>query len=297
MSMSQSRKNTILAAAVIGGAAIGLGVYTLSRAAAAAKGWLEVHAMFDGAEVSASGRVVGTSAAFSATPVWVELTRGQYTVEVIYQGVTKAFTVQVEPDATRQIYAQFTSGALPGVFSLSVSNLNPVVVRGQSADVLVTVSYLSGDNKETSLAATGVPGGQAVFSQPSGLPTFASWLTITTGVGTPIGVQTIIISATSPDRQETATLSLTVEAATDGGGTGAVRVEAYYQSLADPLAVSFSIDPIGLTGTTPTTVTGVSPGSYVVTASYGLETLQLPVTVEANKTATVRFIFGAGGPA
>ena len=100
----------------------------------------------------------------------------------------------------------------PPVFSLSNSG-GISVSQGGSGSNTINVILVSGSAQSVVLAACGLPSGAAaIFSPPSGNPTFAGNLTLTTSPSTPVGAYTITVTGTCGGLRQTTTFTLTVDA-------------------------------------------------------------------------------------
>jgi outer membrane protein assembly factor BamB len=111
-----------------------------------------------------------------------------------------------------------TFSASPPTFSFSISlgSTSGSMAQGNSIRVNVNVSPTSGSPQTITLSANGLPSGTtAIFSQPSGTPTFSSTMSITTSQSTPTGTYAITVSGNGEGQGNTATFTLTVNPPTE----------------------------------------------------------------------------------
>ena len=75
---------------------------------------IEVHAFYDGVEVTADGLIVETGFTFQ-TPATIEVTPGLYTVRLTYGGVTRDYPVAVSEGQTVRVDGQLTPPTPPSI--------------------------------------------------------------------------------------------------------------------------------------------------------------------------------------
>jgi hypothetical protein len=108
------------------------------------------------------------------------------------------------------------------IFDFSLSNSGGItVVQGGSGSNTITINLVSGTSQAVTLSASGLPSGtSASFNPPSGNPTFASSLTVSTSSSTASGSYTITVIGSGNGLTRTTQFTLTI----DVSGPGTITV-------------------------------------------------------------------------
>ena len=107
-------------------------------------------------------------------------------------------------------------GAIPD-FAMSATPASQTLTAGNGVSYTITTSSLNGFSGSVAMSLSGAPSGvTASFSPAAVIGSGSSVLTITSASSTPAGTYTLTITGLSGSLQHTATVSLTVYAATPG---------------------------------------------------------------------------------
>jgi hypothetical protein len=172
--------------------------------------------------LSASGLPTGATASFSPTSV----TSGGSSTLTISVGASVTpgtYTVTVTGTATSGSHNATLTLTVPtpvtNDFSLSLSPTSLTITQGASGTDTVSTAVTSGSAETVSLSATGLPSGvTASFSPTSVTSGGSSTLTLTASATATTGTATVTVTGTAASGSHGATLSLTVNPATTGGG-------------------------------------------------------------------------------
>ena len=125
-------------------------------------------------------------------------------------------------DPTYTLYdsVSVTTSAPPSNdFSMALSPTSQTVTQGSSATATVSTAVTSGSAATVSLSASGAPSAATASLNPTSVTAGgSSTLTVATGASTPVGTYTITVTGTEGSATHSATLSLTVNAPSTGGG-------------------------------------------------------------------------------
>jgi hypothetical protein len=108
-------------------------------------------------------------------------------------------------------FVQISSSAQPPDFSLSASPATQTVIASGSAVYTIKVNPIAGFTGTVSMSVSGLPAGSAASFNPQAVSgAGSSTLTVNTGVLTPAGNYSLIITGASAGASHTATVNLTV---------------------------------------------------------------------------------------
>ncbi|MGA2167886.1 MAG: protease pro-enzyme activation domain-containing protein [Terracidiphilus sp.] len=267
---------------------------------------------FDSAvALTATGQPSGVTVSFSPTSIAAPGS-GTSTATLAVASTTTAgtYTITVTGSGgglmhTATISLTVTAAATPA-FTLSASPTSVSVVQGNSGSSTITTTVSGGFNSAVALSASGQPTGvTATFSSTSIAAPGSGTSTLTLAVAstTATGTYTITVTGTGGGITHTATVSLTVTAATAGaftisvsptsgylyqGQSGyAVVTTAVSGGFDSAIALSATGIPSGVTGSfSPTSITGAGTSDFTLTVARNAPAGTYPITITGTSGGT-----------
>jgi uncharacterized membrane protein len=179
--------------------------------------------------LSATGLPTGATASFNPTSVTGS---GSSAVSISTLSSTPAGMYTVTLTGTSGSLQQSTTVTLNVAdFSISATPSSQSVTAGKGASFTAAVTALDGFSGNVALSATGLPtGATASFNPTSVSGSGSSAVSISTLSSTPAGTYTVTITGTSGSLQNSATVTLVVNAGTTSTG-GPVNLSAAYNLI------------------------------------------------------------------
>jgi subtilase family serine protease len=250
---------------------------------------------FSPSSIAAPGS--GTSTATLA--VGATTTTGTYTITVTGTGGGITHTATISLTVTSAASPAFTLAASPTAVS---------VVQGSSGTSTMTTTVSGGFSSAIALSASGLPTGVTAAFSPASIAapgSGTSKLTLTVASTAAAGTSTITITGTGGGITHTATVSLTVTAATAGTFTISVSPTSGYldrgQSgyavvtvtgsggFSGSVSLSATGLPSGVTGSfSPTSISGSGTSDYTLTVSRRAAYGTYPITITGTSGTTTK---------
>lgn len=201
---------------------------------------------------------------------------------------TYPVTLKATSSAGTQNYNfNVTVSATTGSFDYTVNGINDVTVQqGNSGTLPLDVKLLSGTAENVSLSLSGLPAGaSSSFSPASGLPDFASTLTINTTNSVAAGTYPVTLKSTSSAGVKSFSFNLIVTGAV--GGDCADGVAGNYTSQ-DSCTASAGAPVITKTGTNQIKIAGLAGfQTYMVDVNATVNCNNHTVTIPSQAIAAI----------
>jgi subtilase family serine protease len=267
---------------------------------------------FDSAvALSASGQPAGVTVSFSPTSIAAPGSgTSKATLTVASTTATGTYPITVTGTGggithTATVTLTVTAAATPA-FTLSASPTAVSVVQGSSGNSTISTTVSGGFNSAVSLSASGLPTGVTAAFSPTSIAapgSGSSTLTLTVASTAAAGTSTITVTGTGGGITHTATVSLTVTAATTGAFTISVSPTSgsLNQGQSGYAVVSIAVSggfkskvtlsatgiPSGVTGSfSPTSITGAGSSHFTLTVSRSAPTGTYPITITGTSGST-----------
>jgi len=267
---------------------------------------------FDSAvALTASGAPTGVTVGFSPASIGVPGSgTSTATFTVASTTATGTYTITVTGTGgglthSATVSLTVTSAPVPA-FTLAASPTSVSVVQGNSGTSTLSTTVSGGFNSAIALSATGQPTGVSATFSPTSIAapgSGASTLTLAVASTTVAGTYTITVTGTGGGITHTASVSLTVTAATAGAFTisvsptsGSLRqgqsgyavvtigVSGGFDSA---VALSATGIPSGVTGTfSPVSITGAGSSDFTLSVSRTAPTGTYPITITGTSGTT-----------
>jgi len=267
---------------------------------------------FDSAvALTASGAPTGVTVGFSPASIGVPGSgTSTATFTVASTTATGTYTITVTGTGgglthSATVSLTVTSAPVPA-FTLAASPTSVSVVQGNSGTSTLSTTVSGGFNSAIALSATGQPTGVSATFSPTSIAapgSGASTLTLAVASTTVAGTYTITVTGTGGGITHTASVSLTVTAATAGAFTisvsptsGSLRqgqsgyavvtigVSGGFDSA---VALSATGIPSGVTGTfSPVSITGAGSSDFTLSVSRTAPTGTYPITITGTSGGT-----------
>jgi subtilase family serine protease len=260
---------------------------------------------FDAAvALTASGQPAGVTVSFSPTSIASPGSgSSKATLAVASTTTTGTYTITVTGTGggithTATISLTVTAAATPA-FTLAASPTSVSVVQGSSGSSTITTAVSGGFNSAVALTASGQPTGVTATFSPTSIAapgSGTSSLTLAVASTTTAGTYTITITGTGSGITHTATVSLTVTAATAGTYTISVSPTSGYLDQGQSgyavvtvtgsggfdsaVALSATGIPSGVTGSfSPTSITGSGTSDFTLSVARNAPAGTYPITI------------------
>ena len=269
---------------------------------------------FDSAvALTASGQPSGVTVAFSPTSIAAPGS-GSSAVTITVPSTVAAGTSTITVTGTggglthtATISLTVTAAGTPA-YTLTASPTSVSVVAGSTGTSTLTTAVSGGFSSAIALSASGLPTGVTASFSPTSIAapgSGSSTLTLTVASTAAAGTSTITVTGTGGGITHTATVSLTVTAATAGTFTISVSPTAGYLDRGQSgygvvtvtgsggfdsaVALSATGIPTGVTGSfSPTSVTGSGTSDFTLTVARNAPTGTYPITITGKSGTTTK---------
>jgi kumamolisin len=254
--------------------------------------------------LTATGAPTGVTVSFSPASIAAPGSgTSTVTLAVASTTATGTYTITVSGSGgslthTATISLTVTAAATPA-FTLAASPTSVSVVQGSSGTSTLTTTVSGGFSSAVALTASGAPTGVTATFSPASIAapgSGTSTLTLAVASTTAAGTYSITVTGTGGGLTHTATVSLTVTAATTGafalsvsptsgyleqGQSGyAVVTTTVTGGFDSAVALSATGIPSGVTGSfSPTSITGAGSSDFTLTVARNAPTGTYPITI------------------